>query len=167
MKLLELNTKEEYDAVTKSFAQGGVLIHNHYLGAQLNDFGEWKWIYGGKFSHKIEMSYYTQDNGNCAVYFSLESKYYIVPCSDTVNQVICEKEEGSSNESESSEETAEFYTIKATENMTELYTNTTEEIPNFEFRTFRVETENLTIFLIMLLGVLIFAIVMQILFCCL
>jgi hypothetical protein len=95
MKLVELETKEEHDAILKIFKKKQRFLKTyHYLGAQSNDLGEWKWISGGKLSSEINLEVFEsyEDDGSCIKYSTRVSKYYRYTCGDDVSVAICEKE---------------------------------------------------------------------------
>jgi hypothetical protein len=99
MKLVELETKEEYEALTKTFDSYPFLtIKYHFLGAKKNDAGEWVWIENGsKLSYEIELKdYFLSDKRSlCRAlqYSRIDRQYYVYDCNDRVRQVICEEEE--------------------------------------------------------------------------
>jgi hypothetical protein len=96
MNLVELETEEEFDAIIKILEDKKESLHSrHFLGAQADDSGEWKWINGGKFAYEIYLEALDSDEqpGSCVEYTSSILKYYIFPCTDTVTQVVCEKQE--------------------------------------------------------------------------
>jgi hypothetical protein len=91
--MVELETKEEYEAILKIFEDKKESLGSyHYLGAQSNELGEWKWISGKKFSYEMNLDAFDsdEDEGYCIQYFRDSSKYYSYKCTDTVPQVICE-----------------------------------------------------------------------------
>jgi hypothetical protein len=113
MKLVELETKEEFDAILKLFDDKEDLLYSyHYLGAQANNLNEWKWINGGKFAYEMHLDAFDSDEEEeevpCVQYSKSSSKYFTYRCSDIVPQVICEKDDIASEDNESTAESAEI-----------------------------------------------------------
>jgi hypothetical protein len=93
MKLLELETREEHDAVVKILKYTDVPISNFFFGAKFNEDDGWSWINGGKFSYDLKFISF-DSTGPCIKYSGLWSSFYDSLCDkDDINQVACEKEE--------------------------------------------------------------------------
>jgi hypothetical protein len=95
MELVELETKEEYDAVLQILEDNKDSLGSyHYLGAQASDLKEWKWINGGKFAYEMQLEAFDSDeeDASCVQYSKGSSKYFTYRCTDSVPQVICEKD---------------------------------------------------------------------------
>jgi hypothetical protein len=101
MKLVELETKEEYEALQKSFkALPSFSVLHHYLGTKLNGAGEWTWIENGSkvsdYLKIVDEDGVVKDGKEACVgaqYSPYNQKYYAVKCGDTVFRTVCEKEE--------------------------------------------------------------------------
>jgi hypothetical protein len=93
MTLLELETREEHDAVLKILADTDLFIRNFFIGAKLFKGVGWSWINGGEFLYEPNrMSFYSP--GHCMAYSKLWTSFYITLCNDEdINKTICEKEE--------------------------------------------------------------------------
>jgi hypothetical protein len=95
MKLVELETKEEYDAILKIFKEKEDSLHSyHYLGVQADESGEWKWINGEKVSYETSFGGIDSDEEQfCVQYSKSSSKYFSFSCYDDLYEAVCEKEE--------------------------------------------------------------------------
>jgi hypothetical protein len=95
MKLVELETKKEYDAILQIFEEKKQYLPSyHYLGVQADESGEWKWINGEKVSYETSFGDIDSDEEQFCVQYSISSsKYFSFSCTDDLNEAVCEKEE--------------------------------------------------------------------------
>jgi hypothetical protein len=116
MKLVALETKEEFDAILQIFKNKyESLGSTHFLGGQLDNLRtEWKWVSGEKFSYRMNLEPYDseENQGFCILYYPGSLSYYSNDCTYVTSQVVCENV--SSIESPTTkyiepEETTEFY----------------------------------------------------------
>ncbi len=92
MTLVELETKEKFDALMEIFKGENTSVEPHFVGAQKNETGEWNWINGGEHSYQVEFGLLNggEENDSCLQY-SAGTSYSVVPCSDNVAQLVCQK----------------------------------------------------------------------------
>jgi hypothetical protein len=91
MTLVEMDTKEKFDALMEMF-RIDTTIKPHFTGAQKNEAGKWNWINGGEHSYKVEFSVLNSgDENDSCLQYSAGTSYSVVSCSDTVEQLVCEK----------------------------------------------------------------------------
>jgi hypothetical protein len=96
MKLVEMETKEEFAAMQKNLKDSG---ENHwsFAGVQRNEAGKWKWINGGEISSEIsffDLMDSEEEREPCLTFD--ESKYAeltILECDTGSSLVTCEKVE--------------------------------------------------------------------------
>jgi hypothetical protein len=92
MTLVELETKEKFDALMEMFKNENPSIESHFIGARKNRTGEWNWINGGEHSYQVELSVLNRgDEKDSCLQYSAGTSFSVVPCSDNVAQLVCQK----------------------------------------------------------------------------
>jgi hypothetical protein len=91
MTLVELETKEKSDALMEMFKKQNPSIEPHFVGAQKNDKNKWNWINGGEHSYQLDLSISNGGDENDCLQYSAGTSFSVVPCSDTVAQLVCQK----------------------------------------------------------------------------
>jgi hypothetical protein len=165
MKLVELETKEEYEAILKIFKDKWEPLGScHYLGAQSNELGEWKWINSGKFSYEMNLEAFDsdEDQGFCIQYFRSSSKYFSYICTDTVSQVVCEKDSKKVSSIEFNEPDSVRTEYSGISNKFSFVAqNITENIANEQKYSYPA-----SVYLLILPGVFILVALWQMIYCC-
>ncbi len=89
---MELETKEKFDVIVEFFKDENTSVEPHFIGAHKNETGEWNWINGGEHSYKVEFGLLNAgDEKDSCLQYSAGTSYSVVPCSDTVAQLVCQK----------------------------------------------------------------------------
>jgi hypothetical protein len=99
MDLVEMETKEEFDAV-HGFLKGAKHLSwaspGSFAGAQQNEAGKWKWINSGVLSYEIDISDIRDSDEQdeaCLMYDNVRKYFYVEECKSSTTNVVCEKKE--------------------------------------------------------------------------